>query len=251
MVKKFTVLSLLLILAGTAAHAFRPYAKSAEPRASWMTVSSLKTGRQYYMEVAEDGTAITRTETKNTIAVKRGKIPPQLAKDFLREIENSEIIGAHSYTENKLVFYKGELLNISAHINGELKRIDAPLNDFGEAFSLSFDEVKKAAAKKPGENKLKGFLISETLSGTALKEFQIKAAKDGMVKIIETYDFQEITPLLSAIKQPHRLIPLENSAQVSEIQDFVSRHQLYGFGKIFYLPSTRGIFKCQILNAAK
>ena len=251
MVKKLAALLLLLIFTVAVSHAFRPYAKSAEPMASWMTVSSLKTGQQYYMEVAADGTAITRTETKNTITVKRGKISPQLAKDFLREIESSEVLSSHSYVENKLVFYKGELLNISAYVSGELKRMEAPLNNFGEAFSHAFGEAKKAASKMPVENKLKGFLISETLSGAALKEFQIKSARDGVTKIIETYDFQSVAPLISAIKQPHRLIPLESSAQVGEIQDFIARHQLYGFGKIFYLPSTRGIFKCQILGAAK
>ena len=249
MAKKLIIFSLLL-LSGAAAHAFRPYA-SIQTKASWMTVSSLKTGLQYYMEVAVDGTVVTRTETKNIIVTKRGTIRPQLAKDFFREIESSDIITSQSSVDNKLVFYKGELINISAHINGELKHIEAPLNAFGEAFSYAFGEVKKASAKIPDEKKLKGFLTAETLEGAALEELQFKTSKEGEHKTIETYDIQKVAPLLSAIKQPYRLIPLESATQVREIQEFISKHQLYSLGKIFYLPSTRGTFKCQILYATK
>ena len=251
MIKWMLLTALLLIFAGQAARAFRPYAKGAQVKTSWMTVSSVKTGQQYYMEVAEDGTVVTRTETRNVIVTRRGKIPQQLAKDFFREIESSDIIASQSTIDNKLVFYKGEILNISAYISGELKRIETPLNNFGEAFSYAFGEVKKASAKLPVDKKLKGFLTAETLEGPELQEFQHTADKDGESKIIETYDIQKAAPLLSAIKQPSRLIPLETAEQVKEIQDFISSHQLSGLRKLFYLPSTRGTFKCQILDAAK
>ena len=251
MVKKFTILSLLLVIAGASAYAFRPYTKGAQVKASWMTVSSLKTGQEYYMEVALDGAVATRTETKSAIVTRRGKIPVQLAKDFFREIEGSDIITSQRSIDTQLIFYKGEVLNISAYILGELKRIEAPLNNFGEAFSYAFTEVKKASARMPVEKKLKGFLMAETLEGSALEDLKFKASKEGEYKTVETYDIQNVSPLMRAIKQPYRLIPLENAAQVREIQDFISRHQLYGLRKLFYLPSTRGTFKCQILDAAK
>lgn len=251
MAKKLAVLSLLLIIAGASAHAFRPYTKGAQVKASWMTVSSLKTGQRYYMEVTLDGAVVTRTETKSAIATKRGKIPVQLAKDFFREIEGSDILTSQSSIDNKLIFYKGELLNISAYILGELKRIEAPLNNFGEAFSYAFTEVKKASARMPVDKKLKGFLMAETLEGSALEDLKFKASKEGGYKTIETYDIQKVAPLMLAIKQPSRLIPLESAAQIREIQEFISAHQLYGLRKLFYLPSTRGTFKCQILDAAK
>ncbi len=251
MVNKLTLFSLLFFLTGAPARAFRPYTKGAEAKTSWMTVSSLKTGQQYYMEVAADGAVVTRTETRNTIITRRGKIPTQLARDFFREIESSDMITSQSAIDNKLVFYKGELLNISTYISGELKRIEAPLNNFGEAFSYAFGEVKKASAKLPAEKKLKGFLMAETLEGTALAELQFKALKEGEYRTIETYDIQKVPPLLKAIKQPYRLIPLESAPQVKELQDFISTRQLYGLRKLFYLPSTRGTFKCQILDAAK
>lgn len=250
MTKKILFLSLALVLAGPAAHAFRPYGKGAEAKTCWMTVSSLKTGQEYYMEVTADGAVATRTETRKDIVTRRGKIPAQLAKDFFREIESSDPITSQSSKDNKLVFYKGEMLKISAYITGELKRVEAPLNNFGEAFSYAFGEVKKAAAKTAVEKKLKGFLVTEPLAGADLEEFQVKASKLGEVKTIETYDIQKLPSLLKGIRQPYRLIPLEGD-EIREIRAFVSARSLYGLRNLFYIPSTRGTFKCRILDAAK
>ncbi len=250
MIKKILLITLALVFTGLAAHAFRPYGKGAEAKTCWMTVSSLKTGQEYYMEVAADGAVATRTETRKSIVTRRGKIPAQLAKDFFREIESSDAITSQVSKDNKMVFYKGEMLKISAYINGELKRVEAPLNNFGEAFSYAFGEVKKASEKTAVEKKLKGFLVTEPLTGADLEEFQIKASKDGEIKTIETYDIQKTPALLKAIKQPYRLIPLE-SEEIKEVQAFISVRGLYGLRNLFYLPSTRGTFKCQILEAVK
>jgi len=242
---------LLIVLAAGAAHAFRPYAKGAEARACWMTVSSIKTGQEYYMEVAADGAVLTRTETRKTVVTRRGRIQTRLAGDFFREIENSELITSQVTRDSKLLFYKGEVLKISAYISGELKRIDAPLNNFGEAFSHAFGEVKKAASKPAVDKNLKGFLTAEPLEGAALEEFQAKASKDGKLGNIETYEIQKAPALLKAIKQPYRLVPLETGADLKEIQEFISTRGLYGLRNLFYLPSTRGAFKCQVLEAVK
>ncbi len=248
--KKTLLFSLALVFTGPAVHAFRPYSKGAEAKTCWMTVSSLETGQEYYMEVAADGAVATRTETRKTLVTRRGKIPTRLAKDFFREIESSDAITSQSSKNNKMVFYKGEMLKISAYINGELKRVEAPLNNFGEAFSHAFGEVKKAAEKTAVEKKLKGFLVTEPLTGADLEEFQIKAAKVGEIRIIETYDIQKTPSLLKGIKQPYRLIPLE-SGEIREVRTFVSVRGLYGLRNLFYIPSTRGTFKCQILEAVK
>jgi|GEM_PF-855736 len=245
------VFCLLLTLGVGGAIALRPYGKGAEAKVSWMTVSSLKTGQEYYMEVAADGAVVTRTAVKDVVVTKRGKIAAQLVKDFFREIENSEIINSQRSSSSKMVFYRGDVLKISAYISGELRMINSPLNNFGEAFSYAFGEVRKAAAKLADEHALKGFLTAEQLEGDKLQQFQLKASKNQELKIIETYDIQKVAPLLKAIKQPHRMIPLETADEVRDIQDFISLRQLYGLRKLFYLPSTRGTFKCRILDADK
>ncbi len=255
-VKAGAFCALLILVTWTAARAFRPFAAKVETKTSWMTISSLKSGQEYYMEVAADGAVVSRIATKDAIVTRRGVIKAQLAKDFFREIESSDIILSQGTMDGKLIFYRGEKLKISAYISGEIRRIDAPLNNFGEAFSYAFNEVKTAAGHLPADKKIRGFLMAEPLEGTALKEYKAKTSKaktskDTITGDIETYDIQKTKPLMKAIMQPYRLIPLEGEGDVKEIQAFITAHKLHGLMKLFYLPATRGTFKCQVLDAAR
>ena len=172
-------------------------------------------------------------------------------RDFFREINASEIINSQNTRQSKLVFYRGELLSISAYLNGELTLTEAPLNNFGEAFAHAFGEVKRAAAAMPRETSLSGFLSAEPLEGEELDAYREKNAIDGEVRNIETKEIQRVKPLMAAIKEPRRLIPLENEAALKALQDFISSHQLTGLRTIFYVPSTRGTFRCRILDASR
>lgn len=250
MARRLLLLAALAVCAAPLA-ALRPYNQSARAETAWMIVSSLKTGREYYLEVSRDGQAIMREETSRSLQTRRGGIKPQLVKDFFREIDNSEIINSQNVKQNNLVFYNGELLKISAYINGELTRTEAPLNNFGEAFEHAFGEVKKAAAGLPQEHTLRGFLRAEPVEGSALDAFRKKAAVDGEIKITETSDINRIKPLMAAIKEPHRLIPLETETAAKEVKDFVSSRQLYGLRTLFYIPSTRGTFRCEVIDAQR
>lgn len=246
----------VLILAAFAAcvlslTAFRPYNERSRAKTAWMTVSSIKTGQEFYLEVSQDGKAVMREETARTLVTRRGTIKPQLVKDFFREIDNSEIINSQNVKESKLVFYRGDMLKISAYISGELKRTDAPLNNFGEAFSYAFGEVKKAVAALPEETGLPAFLRALPVEGEDLASFQEKTAVDGEVKNIETGDINRIKPLMAAIREPYRLVPLETEAALKELQDFVSKRQLHGLRTLFYVPSTRGTFKCEVMDAVR
>lgn len=246
----------LLLLAALAAAAaalaaFRPYSQGARSKAAWMTISAIKTGQEYYLEVAQDGQAVMREETSKSVLTRRGAIKPQLVKDFFREIENSEIINSQNVKRSKMVFYRGDMLKISAYISGELTRTEAPLNNFGEAFSYAFNEVKKAVSVLPRETKVRSFLRAETVEGEALDSFRAKVEVGGEVKNIETEDLKTIKPLLAAIKEPHRLIPIETPEALRELQDYISSRRLYGLRTLFYVPSTRGTFKCQLLETER
>lgn len=244
-------LLLLAVLAASAAAlcGLRPYNQPTRSKAAWMTVSSIKTGQSYYLEVGLDGQALMRTESAKAIVTNRGAIKPQLVKDFFREIDNSEIINSQNVKQSKMVFYRGDMIKISAYISGELTRTEAPLNNFGEAFSYAFNEIKKSVSVLPEESKLQGFLRAEPVTDEALASYREKAAVDGEVKNIETYDLQKVPALMAAIKEPHRLIPLENEAAVKELREFIAARKLYGLRTLFYVPSTRGTFKCEVMES--
>ncbi|HAH32166.1 MAG TPA: hypothetical protein DCL44_07625 [Elusimicrobia bacterium] len=248
---KRILFSLILFCAASAALAYRPYGQKTVPKVSWMNVSAPKTEKKLYMEISQDGRVMMRTETKTASITRRGVIRAQLAKDFFREIESSEILNFQNGVENKMIFYRGQVLSISAYINGELRRVDAPLNSFGEAFSHAFGEAKKNMEKLPPDKKLYGFLSAEPIEGEELDRFRSHASKEHIIKDIETYDIQKVKPLFDAIKQPYRLIPLQKRDDTKDIQLFISVYQLYGISKLFYLPSTRGVFKCQLKETGR
>lgn len=242
-------LTVLALLSAAFLTAYRPYGLKARPDAAWMTVSSLKTGREYYLEVSEDGAAMMREETPTSLVTRRGTIQKQLVSDFFREIDNSEVINSQGEAGGKLVFYRGDMLKISAYINGELTRTSAPLKNFGDAFSYAFGEVQKAVSVLPQEKKLRGFLRAVPATGEDLASYRADSGGGGDRRIVETADIMKVKPLMSAIEEPYRLVPIEDEAGLKQLQDFVSSKQLYGLRTLFYLPSTRGTFKCQVLDA--
>jgi uncharacterized protein with PIN domain len=242
-------LAVLAMLSAAFLTAYRPYGLRARPEAAWMTVSSLKTGREYYLEVSEDGSAVMREETQTSLITRRGTIAKQLVSDFFREIDNSEVINSQGDAGGKLVFYRGDMLKISAYINGELTRTSAPLKNFGDAFAYAFGEVRKAVAALPQERKLKAFLRAVPATGEDLASYRPDSGRGGDGRIVEPAEIMKVKPLMSAIEEPYRLIPIEDEAGLKQLQDFVSAKQLHGLRTLFYLPSTRGTFKCQVLDA--
>ncbi|MBI4655213.1 MAG: hypothetical protein HY746_00545 [Elusimicrobia bacterium] len=243
-----TIICAALFLCGDAS-ALRPYLREVEAKASWMEVSSKEKKTVYYMEMVQGGRVILRTIEKGKPLTRGGAIKQQLVKDFFREIENSEIINSQKDLDSKMLFYKGEILKISAYVSGELRRVAAPFKDFGEAFSYAFSEVRKEALKLQKPENVKAFLMAEPLEGAVLDELGKRAGKEYEMAIIETNDIQKVKPLLRAIKQPHRLITLQSQQEQKSITDFITEHRLYGVKDMFYISTTRGGFRCQILSA--
>lgn len=241
---KKTALALLVLAAAGAAWAARHGAFTATEEAAWMNIVSKKKGFvDYYFEIGQDGSVIVRDESKDGVTVKRGTIKAMYAKDFFREIKNSDILNAQTGTGSKMVFYKGDQLRISAYINGELRRFQAPLNKFGEAFSYAMTEARKAAEKLPVDDKVAGFLSAEPLVGQLRDDFLRRVGQDYDFKLIETYDLQKNKSLMAAVKQPHRLIPLESDKDMKAISDFITKHKIYGLRDLFYVKTTRGEFR--------
>ena len=246
-------IALLAVSAAGAAWAARHGAFTATEEAAWMNIVSKKKGFvDYYFEIGQDGAVIVRDESKaGEVTIRRGRIKSMFAKDFFREIKSSDILNAQSGTGSKMVFYKGDLLRISAYINGELRRFEAPLNKFGEAFSYAMTEARKAAEKLPADETMAGFLSAEPLEGQLRDTFLSRVGQDYEFNLVETYDLQKNKPLMTAVKQPHRLIPLESEKDIKAVSDFITRHKIYGMRDLFYIKTTRGEFRFRMQYSRK
>ncbi|MCG2725451.1 MAG: hypothetical protein L6420_04185 [Elusimicrobia bacterium] len=248
--KKAIILSTILIfLAVGWINARKRQYKYTSANAAWMTiVSSKKTGANYcYMDISKNGDIISRTETKNKIITRKGAVPIQIAKDFFREAKNSESLVAEISKKTKLVFYKGEILKISFYFSGELRRIIAPLVNFGEGFSHAFNQIQELSKKLSVNETIVAFISAEPLEGELSDKFIKDAGGDYKFKLIETNALTK--PLLDAVKQPFRLVPLTSKKDLEEIRKLVKKENLYGLRTLFYISTTRGKFKCLVLNA--
>lgn len=245
--KKAAFALLAFAAAGAAWASSRHGAFAATEEAAWMNIVSQKKGFvDYYFEIGQDGSVLVRDESAGALTVKRGRIKAMYAKDFFREIKNSDILNAQTGTGSKMVHYKGDQLQISAYINGELRRFEAPLNKFGEAFSHAMSEARKAAEQLPAEEKAAGFLSAQPLVGRMREDFISRVGQNHDFKLIETYDLQKNKSLMAAVRQPHRLIPLESEKDVKAVADFIALHGIYGLRDLFYVKTTRGEFRFRI-----
>ncbi|MDT8285848.1 MAG: hypothetical protein RQ748_01960 [Elusimicrobiales bacterium] len=249
---KRAAIAVLILVAAGAAWAARRGAFTATEEAAWMNIVSKKKGFvDYYLEIGQDGSVIVRDESKGGVTIRRGRIKAMYAKDFFREIKNSDILNAQMSTGSKMVFYKGDQLLISAYINGELRRFKAPLNKFGEAFSYAMTEARKAAEKLPEDENVAGFISAQPLEGAMRDDFISRVGQSYDFKLVETYDLQKNKNLMAAVKQPHRLIPLESDKDIDAISDFITRHKIYGLRDLFYVKTTRGEFRFRIQYSLK
>jgi len=218
--------------------------------AAWMTISSnKKNASNYYLDISKNGDIIYRTEAKNKIITRKGSVPSQIAKDFFREAKNSESSVAENSKKTKLIFYKGELLKISFYLSGELRRMIAPLVNFGEGFSYAFNQIQQLSTKLALDKDIVAFISAQPLVDELLDEFRKDAGKDYEFKLVETNALQKTDSLLNAIKQPYRLVPVKSEKELKEIRKLIREKKLYGLRTLFYISTTRGKFKCFVINA--
>jgi len=148
------------------------------------------------------------------------------------------------------MFYKGEMINLSAYINGELKRINSPMYKFSEAFKFAFNELKKQVLNiQPDKNSPAAFIRAEPLIGEKLNIFNKKVSSNYELKIIETKELRGNLHIFKAINEPYRLIPIGTEEEVLKISDYISENGLFGMKSLFYIGTTRGNFECSVLDA--
>lgn len=227
---------------------FRGYEDKKAAEAIWLEVSWPQKNQNYYIEIDAEGRFMTKEEKNKKFLVREGQIKKMYAKDFFRETKNSEIIGHQNKEAAKMLFYTGEVIKISAYINGELVRAEAPIKDFSDSFRFAFSEMKKEVFKTKPHQKYLAFLTAMPLKGTLLAQFQKDLPKGYELKVVEIKKLKTQPQIYQAINQPYRLIPLKNEEEISAISDFISEQQLLGMKSLFYLGTTRGNFQCSVVE---
>lgn len=229
--------------------AFKGYEKEKVADIVWLEISHPKKNINYYLEADSNGNVLMREILGKKVVVKRGTAKKMFFNDFYREVRNSEIVTQQAFDDSKMLFYKGEVIKLSAYISGELKRISSPMNKFSEAFIYSFTELKKQAYNiKPGTSTA-AFIMSVPLEGKLYDEFQKKTSKDYKLEVMEAKELRTNQLLFKSINEPYRMVPIETEKEVSELSDFIYENKLFGMKSLFYIGTTRGNFQCSVLDA--
>ena len=219
---------------------------NAKVKAIWMREINQKNDSDFYLEVAQDGSILSREESGGAIASRQGKITARFAKDLIRETERSEVFSGHSKSGED--FLKSGGLKVYAYISGELTIAEATLSELGKNFDHALTELTKEVSNLPIKKDIAGLLYCETVPEENLPAINKRIAIDGFIEIVETADIKKFPPLLSAVIDPGRMIPLEDKIKTRQLSDFIEKYDLLGSRNEFILPSTRGTFTCHMLN---
>ena len=258
--KKNIILVFLFFVSSCIAGRMRPSIMSAEEaalaaaqtqrsertKAIWIRETDPKKDTDFYLEAAQDGSILSREENSGVVMSRRGKITARFAKDLIRETERSEAMSAHSAAGSDLIAEEG--LKVYAYISGELTIAEATLNELGRNFEHALMELTKEVSALPLTTTMAGLLYCDAVEEADLPAINKKIAIDGKIEIIETSDIKRFLPLMSALIDPGRMIPLETRDTVRQLSDFINKYDLYGSRSEFILPSTRGTFACHMKN---
>ena len=220
--------------------------KAGKVKAIWIRETNPKKNTDFYLEAAQDGSILSREESNGTIFTRRGTIPARFAKDLVRETERSDAMSAHAKAGSD-VFADGSL-KVYAYISGELTIAEFPISEFGNNFNHALSELTGEVSKMPIVKEMAGLLYCDAISDADLPAVNKKIAIDGEIEVIETAKVRTFQPLMSAIIDQGRMIPLEDRDSVRALSEFINKYDLYGSRTEFIIPSTRGTFSCHMKN---
>lgn len=248
---KKTLFFAVLSLFSAQARAVRPPAATVESDTIWMRLFDKDKPGDYYIEVAKDGNCLARAETKAAVVTRRGKVNERLIRDLFQEVENSDAFDYYLETEKgHTIFFKGEMIELSAFWHGELRNVVMPVKELGAGFSYALAQIRKNAEKIPKWEGLEKLLKVTPISAVDLEEMQ-KGRIGADFTRVETADVDRIKPLATGILRPFRLIPMDNPEFLKKLDDFIEQNNLKGFRDTFFFATSRGNFKCVLLEAQK
>jgi hypothetical protein len=241
---------LLILLIPLTSFTLKGYIKEENKDTIWLYITYPDKKMDYYLEVSIDGDVLLRITDGKKRIVKEGAIKKMYAKDFFRETKNSDMINyAKNLDISKMLFYRGELIKISANVQGEIRRVISPLDRFSQTFIYAFRQVYNEALNLgDASKKYVSFVYAAPLEGEIYNQFIKKVPSNYKIPLIETKELKKNKYIFTAINYPWRLIPVPSKKEENTISDFMSEKNLYGLKSSFYIGTTRGNYQISIVE---
>ncbi|MFA6584611.1 MAG: hypothetical protein WCS77_09970 [Elusimicrobiaceae bacterium] len=232
--------------------ALRSPDSTVEAESVWMKiVSKAGSARETYIEADKDGKVLLRESVSGKIVTRKGGIKKQLVKDLFQEMKNEDVFGSAFDNKGRLLFYKGEMLQITSVWEGEVRNAEMPVEKLGQGFQLALDGVDEAAGKLPATNDVYRFVSAAPIAEDAadLEAVSKYGGESHRYQYVETSLIDGNVELSQAIARPYRLIPLASKQDTDKLYDFLYGNKVKNVSGDFMLSTSRGDFKISISRA--
>jgi len=230
------------------AFTLKTYIPDENKETIWLYLTFKDKNIDYYLEVEIDGKVIFRSIEKGKVIIKEGKVKKMYVKDFFRETKNSDLMNySRDIDLTKTLFFRGELIKISANIAGEIRRVISPLNRFPDTFVYALRELLKEAEKLDVVN-YQSFVYAVPLTNDVYLNYLKKVPSGYKLPVIETRELKKNKFIFKAINYPFRLIPIKTKNDETSISDFMNKYNLYGTLSAFYIGTTRGNYQISLIK---
>lgn len=224
------------------------YLPEEEKDIIWLYIEDASKKTYYYMEVSSEGRVLLK-EMSGKKAVREGYIKKVYVKDFFRETKNSDILKYSKKLDiSKMLFFKGELIKISANISGEIRRVVAPITSFSQTFIYAFRQVYNEAIKLNETRDYVSFIYAIPLEGDVYLAYIKRVPPNYTLPVIETSELKKNPYIFKCVSYPWRLIGIRSKKDEADIVDYMVYKKLYGVKSAFYIGTTRGNFQLSIIE---
>ena len=244
-------LAAIAIFLAAPVYAVRPPAAVVESQAIWLRIYPQEAGAYSYLEVAKDGTAIYADARKTPVPVKSGKIDERLVKDLFQEKENLDAFDSSAEAaRGKLLYTRAETVELTAVYKGELRSVKIPLSSLSTGFRFALSEALKAAYELALSSGAPRFISAFPVTEADLKNLEAAQLRTIVPAEAEAFDIEKIKPLARAILKPRRLVPIPDKETLAKLDVFLSEHKIRKEKDSFYLSTSRGYFRCDLVTPA-
>ncbi|MDD4005517.1 MAG: hypothetical protein PHW69_10010 [Elusimicrobiaceae bacterium] len=248
---KKSVLSVCVVLAGVMPAAALVKGDTAvEVETVWLRLFPKGEASQTYIEAAVNGRTTVRVQSSGKITTRSGKVDKQLVKDLFQEMRGNDVFDSAALGTGRMLFYKGDLLRISAVWEGEIRTVEMPTEKLTQGFRYALDALKKAALKLPVNRKIYRFVAAYPVAEDELASHTDATGRERYrYKYLET-SVIDLNPAISrAILRPQLLVPLNSRKESEELYDFFYDNKIRAESGDFMLSTSRGDFKMEIIKA--
>lgn len=251
MKKLFLAVSVAVLCLGSALALLPPDTESRSDSVWLRIYAKGDVNNQTYIEAAKGGSVLVRMQSSGKITTRHGTIKKQLVKDLFQEMKSNDVFEGSVLNTGRMLFYKGDVLQINALWQGEIRTTEIPLEKLTPGFKYALNAMRDEAVKQPADKTIYRFVQATPIESDVLASDEDDMGREShRYKYLETSLLEKSPAVSKAILRPRMLVPLNSKKESEELFDFLYGNKVRGESGDFRVSTSRGDFKIEILKAS-